>query len=573
MPERIYIGNFSKGLVQNRLPFNIDNDAFPTMYNMYTWRGRAKRKRGTTPLGRLEIQYVIPSMTDLSDGIINLITGLELQSTSSITPGSISVTVGDNTYTEPATPDGTLVGDPSGTGSINYASGVLTIVDGGSSIITGSFSYYPGLPVVGLEDFIPVIPPSQLTISGSYPLLLAFDTEYSYQNFTSSSLGSTSFFNTNYFKNPPDGTYTSYEAKDTQTPFTWTGADYNLFWTTNFEQALWATNGTPGMQIQVMNITSGTSITINSSTSLTIPVLNSPAVVGDFVFINEVTDTGSPSYAYTLNGQTGYVTAVDDGVSITVKFPNANIHAPSTKYIDGIIQYLTNVVSTVSSPSMGDGIKWYDGDPTNSTGLPSSSPSGWVNFNPPLSATGQIIDTYSTLPIGIPYYLVGAKLIFPFKDRILFFGCYITTSTNAIAGMHPIYLQDTVIWSWNGSPYYTCSYSIASEQVAPNPTTSFLPIITPGTAVSGVTASGASIQSYYTDQAGFGGFLVAGLQQPIVSVGQNEDVLLVGFTGRQTRFVYTGNDLSPFLFFFINAELGVSSTFSGIVLDRGVINF
>src|ERR1700679_2410595 len=136
MPEQIYIGNFAKGLNTSRLPFNIDNDAFPTMYNFYSWRGRAKRKRGTIFVGQLQRQ-VLSVLTPtlpyqfgplaLVAGAGNLITGPWTQGTSAvtfslepsgtITPGSISVIVGGNTYTEPTIPDGTLVGTPAGSGT------------------------------------------------------------------------------------------------------------------------------------------------------------------------------------------------------------------------------------------------------------------------------------------------------------------------------------------------------------------------------------------------------------------------------------------------------------------------
>jgi hypothetical protein len=425
---------------------------------------------------------------------------------------------------------------------------------GGSSAITGSYSYYTGLPVMGLRDYIPVNPPSALSIANAYPQSLAFDTMYSYQNFNNSSVGSQTYFNVNYFKNVPTGTYTSYVAKGAQTPFVWTGKNYQQFWTTNFEQALWATNGTPGMQIQAI-----TTITWVSATELTLTITASPAIIGDFIFINEVTGTNSN----TVNGQTGYVIAVGMG-TITVKFPNANISNQS--YSNGIVQYLTTVVPTMTSTSMGDGIKWYDGDPTGATGLPSASPAGWVNFNPPLSAGTQIIDNYSS--ITGPFYLVGCKAILPYKDRILFFGCYISTSANAIAGIAPIYMQDTVFWSWNGSPYYTASF-----QLPLNTLTVMNPILTPGTAVTSVTMEGADVRAYYVDQTGFGGYLAAGIQQPIITVGLNEDVLIVSFTRKQTRFAYTGNDIDPFRFYAINSELGASATFSAITLDRGVLTF
>ena len=54
MGEKIVIGPIDKGLKTDRTAFNIDDDSFPTLVNAYQWRGRVKRKRGTSFLGRLE---------------------------------------------------------------------------------------------------------------------------------------------------------------------------------------------------------------------------------------------------------------------------------------------------------------------------------------------------------------------------------------------------------------------------------------------------------------------------------------------------------------------------------------
>src|ERR1700755_382199 len=101
MPEQIYIGNFAKGLTTDRLPFVIDNDAFPTTYNFYVWRGRAKRKRGTVFLGRLQRQIeairlpfpyaspIIMTLDGSGNGSANLISLYSLGSSASITPGTI----------------------------------------------------------------------------------------------------------------------------------------------------------------------------------------------------------------------------------------------------------------------------------------------------------------------------------------------------------------------------------------------------------------------------------------------------------------------------------------------------
>jgi len=51
------------------------------------------------------------------------------------------------------------------------------------------------------------------------------------------------------------------------------------------------------------------------------------------------------------------------------------------------------------------------------------------------------------------------------------------------------------------------------------------------------------------DVTGYGGFLEAGFPEAITKCDKQRDVIIVGFTGRQTRFVYTGNDIVPFLFY------------------------
>lgn len=516
MPEQIYIGNFAKGLQLDRLPFAIDNDAFPTMFNFYSWRGRAKRKRGTIFLGQLEVQVesvatatppakfqvgqigVLDGAGDFSGNLISI---FGLDASASITPGSFSLSDGTNTYTEPVPPDHTLIGMPGGSGTINYATGALTITGGApNGVLTGTFSYFPGLPVMGLRSFVSSVSTSL------YPLLLAFDTVYSYQ--VNQSTSPVFFYNVNYYKS-------------SQNPFYWSGGDFQQFWTTNYSGALWATNGKAGF-----NKATGTYVSGSGTTAIVITLSAGTPIVGDYLWFNE---WGSN----TINLKTGIITNVA-GPNITVTF-TASVTASGT----GLVQFLTYSIAGQ------DGIKWYDGDPTNGTGIPASTGLGWVNFSPPLSATNVSIEN---LPAA-PYYIVGATAILPFKDTLLFFGPIIQTSSGA-----PITLQDVVLWSWNGTPYYTVDASGMPSLVPINET--------------------ANVKAYYVDQTGLGGYLSAGISQPIVTVANNEDVLLVGFggnIGRQTRFVYTGNDLFPFNFFSINSELSSSATFSAITLDRGAV--
>ena len=241
MADQIFIGRDFKGQSRYKEAFNIDNDAFQYLFNAYAWRGRVKRKRGTALLGQLQKQIQMASSPNnwqspaitLSGGAGNLITGLSLESTSTISPGTISLTVGANTYTD-LNKDGTLQGSPGGSGTVNYATGDITISGGGSSTVTGTFSYYPGLPVMGLRDFV-----TGTAQTYQYPVPLAFDTKYSYQLDQTTS-NNIFFYNTAFYKS-------------SQNDFTWIGQDYQQFWTANYQGALWATNNVPGLHL--VNIT------------------------------------------------------------------------------------------------------------------------------------------------------------------------------------------------------------------------------------------------------------------------------------------------------------------------------
>jgi hypothetical protein len=544
MGEKIVVGPTDKGLINNRIPTFIDNDSFPTLINSYQWRGRVKRKRGTSFLNRLQryfnsssLSYSATSSITLSSGAANILTGFSLQSNGNIIPGTVTIvdTSASVTYTDPAM-NGTLSGSPSGSGTINYASGAITIVGGGSDTITATFNYYPDLPVLGLEDFV--------ISSQAYPGTIAFDKTYSYNILTSFPY---TIYDVSFYKNLATAAYSGYVQKTNWTPTTWNGQDYQQFWTVNYQGALWATNGINipfsitniGMQYKVIT---GVSIGSGGPPALvTLTIVSHGLVVGDFVFINEIVgNTG-------INFQTGYVTVVVNSNSVTVELPNATIGGVYSS--GGIAQYLTNRSSTTT-----DCLRWYDGDPTNGN---TSSPSfvtgkGWVNFSPPLS---RLPFSIADLP-SAQYYLVGARMIVPFKDRLLFIGPVIQTSASG----SQVYLQDTIIYSQNGTPYYTASFTGDASLS----TTVFNPILVPANQT-------ATANAYWEDLTGFGGFITAGIDQPINTVSTNRDVLILGFSKIQTKLVYSGNDIVPFNFFIVNSELGSSSTFSAINFDEGVM--
>lgn len=541
MGEKIIVGPVNRALRTDVTPFMIDNDSFPKLINAYQWRGRVKRKRGTTLLGRLQrnIQSSIVGNFIYNNGVVNLLTIAGGTGGASIVPGSL-INFGYNSqiFTEPSPPDGTLSGSGGATGTINYSTGIVTLSNAvaGPFPGSGSFNYYPVLPVMGLED---------LSLnSAQFPGTLAFDTTYSY-NIPTNTFPYTPY-DVSFYKNPPaSASLPGYTPKGTWTRVNWNGNDYQQFWTTNYEGALWTTNGIDtspttlskiGMQFKP--IVTVTVLAGGPPAIVNLQIIGHSLVVGDFVFINEVLTTNG------INFQTGYVINVIDGNNVQVEFPNATIAGNGT---GGIAQYLTNTAIIGK-----DCLRWYDGDPTNGLNPPTFvQGNGWINFCPPLSQSSfSIAETPSA-----QYYLVGARLIFPFKDRILFFGPVIQTSSGS-----PIYLQDTVIYSQNGTPYYTSSFT-GSVSLA---TTVFNSILVPNNQT-------ATANAYFEDVTGFGGFLSAGLNQPILTVGNNEDVLVVGFSNVQTKLVYTQNDIVPFNFYLTNAELGSASTFSSIIMDKGVI--
>lgn len=478
----LVISNFMTGYETDREPFLINNEAFPILNNAYAWRGRALRKRASSFLGRLQRALEAQNLgnTDGSgnfSGNIFIILAITPDSPdASLVLGSLAITVGATTFAEASPPDGTLVGTPSGSGTINYSTGLLTLTGApAATAVLIDFSYYPDLPVMGLRTFD--------TGTINLPRQVAFDTLYSYEILQPSNI----YHDVNFYKN-------------TGTPFVWNGGPTDQFWTINYTGAMWATNGNPGLNFVVITaITQAAAALVTTST-------NHNLVIGDTVFFNEVVGMTQ------INLLTGTVQTTPTPTTFTVDIDSTGFTAYSS---GGIIQTLT------ATNGSGDGIRWYDGDPTI------DPTKGWVNFSPPLSSA------------PLPEYLVGAKMIIPFKNRLLFLGVYTSTSAGPI-----IFRSNRVEYSQNGTPYYNSL--VPTNQV-------FEP------------------QSWFVNVAGRGGFLGAPITQNLVTVNENEDVLLTGFESRQLKLVSTGDDSFPFIFQTINSELGSQNTFSGVSLDTGAL--
>ena len=203
---QVLIGGYPDGgLMTDRKPLMLPNQAFSNLQNAYVFRDRVIKREGQVLVGRLQRLITLTGQS-LTAGSINLITAFSLESTSSIVPGSITITGGtDGTvYTDPDE-NGTLkaTGGSGTGGTINYATGVLTIIGGGTETLTGEFLYYPGLPVMGiLKNDI-----STLDIDQA----IFFDTKYAY-------------------------IYTGGGFEQLGTAV-WSGSDTNFFWASNYQGA------------------------------------------------------------------------------------------------------------------------------------------------------------------------------------------------------------------------------------------------------------------------------------------------------------------------------------------------
>lgn len=404
--QTIVVSDFVTGLENDIVPTKLSNEAFSVLENAYVWRNRVKQKDGVAALGRVKRELTSQSLgnTDGSGNkTVNIISQLSLESTSSIVPGTISVTVAGappQVFTEPATPDGTLSNGAGGTGTFNYATGALTLntnPDLAAAAITITFEYYPGLPILGLDNYD--------TNQINQEILIAFDQKYAYE-----------FFNDQFI----DASF--YKMASPRSPVEWSGGDYQQFYASNYEGAMWVSNNNPGTHI--LSITGITNANPGEVTTAVNHGLNN----GDkIIILNVLGTTQVNSTTSTINEYTITVTA-NNKFTIGVDTTAYGVYVSG-----GVVMVLSNTVS-------GDGIRWYDGN---------SSTLGFANFNPPLNSANT-------------QFLKGALCMIPFKDRLLFFNTVEGTSSTANNVRYPQRCR----WSQNGTPYYANSPSNYGAQLA-----------------------------------------------------------------------------------------------------------
>lgn len=371
-PQRLVISSISQGMVTYQKPFLIDNVAFPTIENALCWRKQLIKKPGSFQLGRLQRQIgttgsppfnILP--IPIQPGVSQFIIGSVVLSDSTITAGGDPVTLTSS--------------DPTYSGTLNRATGLLTLV---TPVIPATPIYYvPGLPVMGIEEFES---DKLATTQIDFPQNVYFDTVYSYV-FNGLIFTDNSFY------------------KTTGLPVTWSGQDYQQFDSTNYYRAMWVTNNNPGAQfVAITNIAPG------ATTTFTVTAFN-PVLANGTTFQVYLSEFGGASAAL-VNGLS-FTATVTGPTTFTIPILTAALTG-------GAIQYLT-----ANSPNgFGDGIRWYDGQGPGAL--------GFVNFSPPLDNLNTAATTY----------LVGCRIIIPFGNRLLAIGTFEATSTQILGSTNTNFL-------------------------------------------------------------------------------------------------------------------------------------
>jgi hypothetical protein len=160
----LFITGYSKGLMTNKKPFLLPDQAWSTMENGYVWRERELKREGNKLLGRLQRDLTSQSLgatvgAQLTYDFTDILTTLSLRSTepnAEIRPGKLVITIGaPDTATFTDNGDGTFTATGAGLSAgsyVNYSTGHVVLVlsaSTGGGAISANFSYFPGLPGMG----------------------------------------------------------------------------------------------------------------------------------------------------------------------------------------------------------------------------------------------------------------------------------------------------------------------------------------------------------------------------------------------------------------------------------------
>jgi len=222
--ERFLISPFSTGLQTDERPWKIMDDAFYQLQNAYVFRGRCRKRFGSTLMGsmpqlsRLRINVGVTTSGALSDTVPGAISTFGLVG-QAFSVGNQFFTVYNDT-TGPQAMYSTGVG----AGTFDISTGDFAIT--GTGAIDGTIVYwYPGQPVMGITQYL------QGAIN-DHPTY-AFDTQFAY-----------------IYANP------GWERSGTGTAPVWHGTNDNYFWATNWQGSTTSANtGQPVLFVTNFQVT------------------------------------------------------------------------------------------------------------------------------------------------------------------------------------------------------------------------------------------------------------------------------------------------------------------------------
>lgn len=219
-----FITGYDKGLVKNKKPFLLPNEAWETLYNGYVWRDRELKREGNQILGRLQRNLSAQSLGSTSSGmttitITDAFTTFSLRATepnAQFVLGTLVINIAapdTAKFTDNGVGGFTVTGIGVAAGSyVNYITGkivlVLSAATGGAAI-TAAFGYYPSLPGMGIWE-------KETSVINATDTIW-WDTKYSYV-FTS-------------------GAFDQFGPKSGLGSATWTGNDSNFFWAYNYQKS------------------------------------------------------------------------------------------------------------------------------------------------------------------------------------------------------------------------------------------------------------------------------------------------------------------------------------------------
>lgn len=382
----------------------------------------------------------------------------------------------------------------------------------GNVTVLADYSYYPSLPALGVEQFEA---DATATAQIDFPTNVFFDQNYAYET------NGTSFFDVSFYKN-------------TGAPVTWSGQNYQQFYSANYFRAMFVSNNNPGsFNFAIASISNATPAVV----TVTLPagVTDMRLQTGDYVFINECTGASSAS----VNMQSFKIIRLS-ATTFSISPGGLTINAAS-----GVVFPLTRLITldTGSSAQTGDGIRWYDGF---------GAALGFVNFTPPLDGNSNTATTY----------LVGARILIPFGNRLLAIGTFEDTSANIRAGNTPVYYGNRIRYCQlsPGTPFYS---------QGPSNTDTLYPANSPlPTTFSAALATIAN--SSWTQTQGYGGFIDLDTTQRIISAGITQGSLILGLEAQQRSVRLTGIESDPFSTQVINPDYGTAGTYAVIPMDKGI---